>query len=288
LDEKHTFSRQFSIKQGIIFVMIKPIRQFNAYLCGQERGGVIPGNICQVKTKFPPLFIRAEGFNTFCTLSRASFRAGLLIAVILLGSLFVSCENLWMAEILGPLFKDKDTAKLYAVGETGPGGGIVFYYNPEGFSMADGGTCHYLEAAPDDALNGTRPFAWAAYGTESYDNVSGTYDHIGSGRQNTDLILAAALPSPETTAPAASACKNYNGGGKTDWFLPSIDELDKIMNSGVVPDVDYDEQAEKYGYWSSTQDGTYYDSACYYRLKEGKILSNNKDFTFNVRPIRAF
>jgi len=34
------------------------------------------------------------------------------------------------------------------------------------------------------------------------------------------LILAI-----DANAPAAKACYEYNNGGKTDWFLPSLDEL---------------------------------------------------------------
>jgi hypothetical protein len=200
------------------------------------------------------------------------------IAALFFGSFCVSCENPWMKEILEPFFN-----KVYAVGETGPGGGKVFYKDEAGFLNTYTNTiCRYLEAAPDDAGNGTR-FAWAKYGTEAYDNVTGTSAYIGAGRMNTALILAT-----DETAPAALACINYRGGGKTDWFLPSIDELEAIISSGVVPNVDFDEQTEKYCYWSSTQNKTSDDSAYYYHLKEGKIRSNNKDFINHARPIRAF
>jgi hypothetical protein len=46
------------------------------------------------------------------------------------------------------------TAKVYSVGDVGPGGGIVFYVHPTGTFTSigsDGGlNCKYLEAAPAD------------------------------------------------------------------------------------------------------------------------------------------
>ena len=106
----------------------------------------------------------------------------------------------------------------YNIGDTGPGGGKIFYYNTGGFRVyanADdrtGTICHYLEAAP---ANQGRNIMWISLGKGTTD-VPGTATEIGMGRKNTDLILAA-----EPAAPAALACRNYSGGGKNDWFLPS-------------------------------------------------------------------
>jgi len=87
--------------------------------------------------------------------------------------------------------------------------------------MADTGEmCHYLEAAPNDMDGGMLDWTSPAYVRTIF---NGTGTQIGTGRNNTALILAV-----DVDAPAAKACKRYNNGGKTDWFLPSKDELNML------------------------------------------------------------
>ena len=115
----------------------------------------------------------------------------------------------------------------YAVGETGPAGGIIFYVNTEGF-LVEGysgiiGTfaayiAYYLEAAPVNQGEGS----WVSVnGVWSFS----TGTAIGTGRANTNKILTI-----DQNSPAALLCKGYIGGGKNDWFLPSKDELDEMYN----------------------------------------------------------
>jgi uncharacterized repeat protein (TIGR02543 family) len=100
------------------------------------------------------------------------------------------------------------------IGDTGPGGGEIFYSNASGFTMTDTGErCHYLE------YTDLGHYAWASSGYTTTE-ITGTSTSLGSGRRNTALILAV-----DVNAPAAKACKDYTGGGKTDWFLPSTGEI---------------------------------------------------------------
>jgi len=174
------------------------------------------------------------------------------------------------------------TAYGYLIGEVGPGGGIIFYRNPNGFIMTDTGEkANFLEAAIVDIAG----LAWAsssnippfAGGTGNWSNIEGIQNEIGKGRKNTALILAT-----DANAPAALACKNYNGGNKNDWFLPSIDELKemkKIRNTNDLLTSNY--------YWSSSQRGR--DGA---DGLEGPTYWGNvntrKDLKNHVRAIRAF
>jgi hypothetical protein len=117
--------------------------------------------------------------------------------------------------------------KYYEIGEKGPGGGIIFHVDPEGFTMKDNGqTCHYLEAAPSDIL--------VKDGPEEYDNpqsgssadfyVPDTRYDVGEGRRNTQIIVdALALEGAKNMA--AQLCADAGYGGFNDWFLPSSDEL---------------------------------------------------------------
>ena len=166
------------------------------------------------------------------------------------------------------------TTTEFALGSTGPGGGKIFYYSEAGFTMADTGEiCHYLEAAP---VNMPTTLAWASsgYGATS---VIGTETAIGTGRRNTALILAT-----DANAPAAKACKDYRGGGKTDWFIPSKDELNELYkNSKLVGNM------KDNRYWSSSQSNSNNVWFQYFANGgQGNYLKANGGY--NVRAIRAF
>ena len=124
-----------------------------------------------------------------------------------------------------------DTTRDTIIGDTGPAGGIIFYINASGFTVTDTDSfkAYYLEAAPVN--QGT--LAWA-----SIDFISTwvfyTKLTIGTGKANTARILEV-----DATAPAARACADYRGGGFSDWFLPSVDELKKLLEQrslfGITP-----------------------------------------------------
>ena len=160
----------------------------------------------------------------------------------------------------------------YVVGDTGPGGGKIIYISTAGFTVTGIGsfTAHYLEAAP---VNMATTLAWASSGFTSTD-IPGTGTAIGTGKANTALILAT-----DTNAPAAKACDDYTGG-KTDWFLPSRDELNEMYNArthvGISSGI----------FWSSSQFGD--GSAWRLDFDIGYQSSSYKDYVTNVRAVRAF
>jgi TolB-like protein len=165
----------------------------------------------------------------------------------------------------------------YKIGDKGPGGGIIFYVNTTGFTLtADGTICHYLEAAATDM----GIMAWAS--SESLTtNITGTAVAVGSGKRNTDLILAT-----DSNSPAANACKNYSSGGKNDWFLPSVGELTQLYhNRDIVGNFNtsyFDSQ-----YWSSSQDSR--SESLHITFRNGEQVSyGGKGAKYKVRPIRAF
>jgi len=182
---------------------------------------------------------------------------------------FANCTGLAVGSITIPASITSVGNQAFA-GSIGPGGGKVFYYSQAGFTMTDSGEiCHYLEAAPDDL----GIFAWAT----SYKDINGTGTGIGTGRKNTAIILAA-----DAAAPAAKACKGYSGGGKTDWFLPSKDELNLLyLSRNFVGNMVTD------WYWSSSQkydDGVAWEQDFY----DGSQPIDYMDGYFYVRTVRAF
>ena len=185
-----------------------------------------------------------------------------------------------MEKIVGHLVKD------YKLGGIGPGGGRIFYYDPKGFTMTDNNQiCHYLEAALEDMPT---LLEWAFSGTGPYGFVSDALGtDIGTGRENTASIIGALIWSDtlQTACPAIYYCKTYSGGGKHDWFLPSIDELEQLC---IKKDY-FGNFNTTLGYWSSSQYNGGVTSAWYYEfLGVSGPLWSLKDNTWLVRPIRAF
>ncbi|MDR0472851.1 MAG: DUF1566 domain-containing protein [Treponema sp.] len=168
----------------------------------------------------------------------------------------------------------------FNIGDKGPAGGIIFYVNEAGFTLtADGTTCHYLEAAPSDLGS----MAWASLDAKTT-NITGLAVAVGAGKKNTDLILAA-----DPNSPAANACKGYAGGGKNDWFLPSMSELAQLYNNReVVEGLDTTPfmRHSSTNYWSSSQQNR--EAALPITFSNGEQDSNGKETKNHVRAIRAF
>jgi hypothetical protein len=161
------------------------------------------------------------------------------------------------------------SGKTYSLGEIGPADGIVFYDKKE---YTHG--WRYLEAAPA----GTEFSAeWG-----SYTYVAGTEIVVGSGKRNTELIVAAL----EENGKAAQLCANLNVNGHQDWFLPSMGELDliyknlKLMGLGDFKD-DW--------YWSSSASDYGSIAAWAQRFSDGSRNDyNHKGNAYLIRAVRAF
>ena len=193
------------------------------------------------------------------------------------------------------------------MGDTGPGGGIVFYVSATNFTSTGsdcGTTCKYLEAAPANWLTGTigDPLrAWAS-GSPVKNTLlaSGAVrTGIGSGFQNS-LDIVAQTGNVAATSAAVEA-RAYQGNSKTDWHLPSIDELNQMCKwqNGVAltPEATrcalgtLNSGAGAAGfassrYWSSSEGSA--STACDQDFGFGNLFCNSKEHSRFVRPVRAF
>jgi hypothetical protein len=149
------------------------------------------------------------------------------------------------------------------------GGGIIFYI--------DGTGQHGLIAATSDAI-----FKMQWWGDRYYPLIGTTGAAIGTGASNTQAIIAKQGMSNQY---AALTCKNYHGGGYSDWFLPSKDELYQLWaHKSAVGGFTWG------AYWSSTEYVTQFDHTCAWT----KIFYNpteqitHRDRVNGVRAIRAF
>jgi hypothetical protein len=159
--------------------------------------------------------------------------------------------------------------KTYKVGDRGPGGGWVIYDKGK---VSDG--WRYLEAAPVDQYSAAE---WGCY-KESIFGARGTA--IGTGKNNTQAIVASCLQGANI---AARLCTDYRGGGKSDWFLPSKDELNLLYK--VLCEKGVGGFADDY-YWSSSELAA--DFAWYQFFKNGYQHSYNKYVDIHVRAVRSF
>ncbi len=149
---------------------------------------------------------------------------------------------------------------LYAIGDTGPCGGIVFYITNGGLNG--------LEAASAD--QGT--VIWGCDGTL----IGGTGTAIGSGAANTAAILGAC-----GAGTAAALASSYTGGGCSGWFLPSRGELDALYNQRAV----VGGFANDF-YWSSSEFNS--GHAWGWNFGGGFQAIDDKDVAFRVRAVRGF
>ncbi|MFW5443404.1 MAG: hypothetical protein ACKE51_03730 [Methylococcaceae bacterium] len=153
----------------------------------------------------------------------------------------------------------------YVIGDTGPGGGIVFY-------TTNGGV-NGLEVAPENEGQAV----WGCYATTRppaiITGADGTI--IGTGQQNTADILAACNDS----GIAAEIADIYQLNGMSDWFLPSTGEALLMYEQHSLLGL-------KANFWTSTENSAY--SSFYLRLSQGDTRTGNKDVLFDVWPVRAF
>jgi hypothetical protein len=181
-------------------------------------------------------------------------------------------------------------ALYYSLGDTGPGGGKIFYRIATGFTVemvnpAQNYTAHYREAAPAD-MTTTLTWASSAFissdplygGTGDWTEITGTTERIGTGRKNTAVILAT-----DADAPAAKACNDYSNNGKTDWFLPSINELNQLYaNKTSVGNMGTS------NYWSSSQQSIYHAWNRDFSSASQVESTGGKNYIYSVRAVRAF
>ena len=193
----------------------------------------------------------------------------------------------------------------YKIGDTGPGGGLIFFvdYNDE-YATYD-----YLEAAPTDAVYASSATSgvWATSVTQcgavapqatscqndtiytetavALATIRGLHRGLFGGKAATAAIVARHdAGSAAKNTYAAGVADDYVANGKSDWWLPSKDEIammqSNLGNKGVGG-------FTSLNYWSSSEGDSY--AAWTQDFSYGLQGYNNKETTrFYVRPVRAF
>jgi len=194
------------------------------------------------------------------------------------------------------------TVSSYRLGETGPGDGLVFL-------IADGKTYEMAPRPRNDAVPNSKcisidvdpncflPDPKAIWCDKSSSALPGTGTEVGTGRANTALMMKGCF------AGASNITASRRSGGKSDWYLPALEELDAIgsyVNTCVNGcffheryDFNYTKSMES-SYWSSSQDADIRPTLAWgvnFRYPTASLLflvQFQKDSARRVRPIRSF
>ena len=199
------------------------------------------------------------------------------------------------------------------MGDTGPGGGLVFYVHDDADDLFTCGatlasTCKYLEVAPNtwDGGSADPTKLWAVAGANQTSDVatiandSTAYNDalgIGLGYKNSEAIV----DQGNDTTTAAGAARAYGGGSKSDWYLPTTAELNLLcqwardvvqsvttpctggtLNTGTGAGGGFSADV----YWSSSENDA--NDAWLQLFYDGYQLNYYKNYAFYVRPVRAF
>ena len=180
-------------------------------------------------------------------------------------------------------------------------------------------TWRYLEAAPKDATIETTTAAGTTTTVSEF--IFGYYfvngqaksvamrngsSDIGQGRLNTTMLVNAMREnayinndanSGKTSNYAAKValdykCTNDEGEEFTDWFLPSVNEMEavyKVLFSGSSGSASSStsgttSNTTETGWWTSTE----LSNECSAPFKNGDSGFGSRSKAYNVRPIRAF
>jgi len=166
----------------------------------------------------------------------------------------------------------------YKVGDTGPGGGIIFFVDR--FDEYSGFT--YLEVAPA-STEVQRTWATDVNSNQSTAVSGADSKALGAGHQNTIDIVAQTGNVAATCA--AAYCADLTSGGQSDWYLPSLSEL-KMVYDVVHLNLGVGGFASAGNYWSSSENAAL--TAWTQSFNLGDQSSNNKTLTNYMRPVRRF
>ena len=170
----------------------------------------------------------------------------------------------------------------YTIGQAALGG-VIAYILQSGDPGYDASVQHGLVAS---TANQSLSIPWSNNQTITTTGATGTA--IGTGLANTNTIIT--IQGVTATSYAAGLARAHDGGGYTDWYLPSFDELKKLYINRVAIG-----NFQANWYWSSTEsnledvhnNNVKYAARIVAFFYDGES-SMHKNNSIPVRAIRAF
>lgn len=167
------------------------------------------------------------------------------------------------------------TSSVLSAGDSYSGGVVAYIIQNGDPGYALGSTHGFIVSSAD--LSASAPWWNGAY---TITNATGLA--IGTGLANTSAIIAS---QGNTSSYAAKLCADYTvtvgGVLYDDWYLPSLDELNKIYTNKVTIGGSFSNY-----YWSSSELSQ--TNARLQNFANGVQSANWKDPSYAVRGIRSF
>ncbi len=175
------------------------------------------------------------------------------------------------------------------VGDTSASGGTIFYKSVSAFT-ASGTTCasncYYLEYAPlnwaGNSSEGPYNFYQAAGPVYASAAIAGTSTDLGSGYNNTSVLIAAG-----DTAGAPTRARAYagpNGDTTGQWFVPSLNELLALYDSSAKALSTFNGS----DYHTSSQASAGSCRSVNFANRSSNTQNCSVNNPYRLRPIRAF
>ncbi len=176
------------------------------------------------------------------------------------------------------------TVAAAVIGQSYGGGKITYILQPGDPGYLAGQTHGLIASTFDQTEPDPYGINWATQPYWRTPVPGGTSTAIGAGSANTDAIIA---QNGAGTTYAAGLARAYNGGGYSDWFLPSKDELNKLYLNRVA--IGGFHTSSWPHYWSSSEYQGDLDGAWLQSFDDGEWnASGDKGGALRVRAVRAF
>jgi hypothetical protein len=170
---------------------------------------------------------------------------------------------------------------VYEAGDAGPSGGVIIYAAD---SMQSWG--RFIEVAPEDwnGLDGDE--AGEAWCSDPLLDVNFESTAIGFAEANTDRMI-----SPNCSSGIGIKARAYQGGGYSNWSVPTLDEMELISDNSywIAGLIAFQNGIDNPGYWVSnggTGDGRWVGLVQVVGGGQGGV--NKSDPSPYLRPVRYF
>jgi hypothetical protein len=156
------------------------------------------------------------------------------------------------------------------------GGGVIFHLWKDNAGVEHGLIVALTDQSISQAWSNVTSAEIGTSAQSSWDGLSNSNSIVGQAGH---------------TSSAAKLCLDLVSGGQSDWYLPSIQELNMLWNNyytvnRALSQISGATQLSNSVYWSSSEFTNYL--ACGFNFYYGYTLDYNKSNTYCVRAVRAF
>ena len=157
------------------------------------------------------------------------------------------------------------------------GGGVIFHLWKDNAGVEHG----LIVALTDQSIS-------QAWSNVTSAEIGTSAQSLWDGLSNSNSIVGQA----GHTSSAAKLCLDLVSGGQSDWYLPSIQELNMLWNNyytvtRALSQISGATQlSNSWYYWSSSE--LHYNNAWYFAFGGGYAGGYGKDYAISVRAVRAF